>query len=464
MNIRRFLGVILLSFLLFSVFPSRVFAQVPPIIVGANLNAYVPPTGVECNINVPSQYPTIQAGIDAAIDGDTVCVGPGTYNQNVIVGKSIKLSGRGAAQTTINGQITNEVPGYYTVIIAGANNTIIEGFRMNGVGGANNTTVMLTDSSLDGVNLRYNWIVAGDRAIPVREDGASINTLVQNNVLEGNNSLSIGYVGAGDRDNFLNNTFIGTASYALFEASSNNLIEGNAFHINGNSRVRVFAHWTSIINENNLNGNVDNTYLPEGTMNAENNWWGDTDPANNIIGDVDYIPFATSPFLEYPVPVLNQPPVANAGIDQTSNEGVSISFDGSLSTDPDGTGDIISYAWNFGDGATASGQVQFGVTSKYLDSAIIGDVSMNFRAANLEFDATTLTVLVTSNGQATLRGTGTINGSGNYNFLVTGLDGFQDAVRFQIKDQSGTVIYDSQPGAVDTAAPTASVTGQIIVH
>ena len=34
-------------------------------------------------------------------------------------------------------------------------------------------------------------------------------------------------------------------------------------------------------------------------MNAENNWWGDLDPSDSTRGDIDFTPFATSPFSEY---------------------------------------------------------------------------------------------------------------------------------------------------------------------
>jgi len=52
-------------------------------------------------------------------------------------------------------------------------------------------------------------------------------------------------------------------------------------------------------------------------------------------------------------PTGNQPPVANAKGPYTGDEGSSIEFDGSESSDPDGT--IDSYEWDFGDGTSGTG-------------------------------------------------------------------------------------------------------------
>ena len=51
--------------------------------------------------------------------------------------------------------------------------------------------------------------------------------------------------------------------------------------------------------------------------------------------------------------IVGQPPVANAGGPYTGGIGTIISFSGSKSNDPQG--EALTYAWNFGDGATGTG-------------------------------------------------------------------------------------------------------------
>jgi hypothetical protein len=51
------------------------------------------------------------------------------------------------------------------------------------------------------------------------------------------------------------------------------------------------------MNFNNIN--TTTVLKVKGTpVSAENNWWGDIDPSNNVSGVVDFTPFATFPFAE----------------------------------------------------------------------------------------------------------------------------------------------------------------------
>lgn len=73
------------------------------------------------------------------------------------------------------------------------------------------------------------------------------------------------------------------------------------------------------------------------------NWWG-----------LD----ATIRYLMY----QNEPPLANAGVDQTVTTGAGVILDGSSSRDPDGS--IVSYEWDLGDGTSSVGRTVTHVYSK----------------------------------------------------------------------------------------------------
>jgi hypothetical protein len=50
---------------------------------------------------VPTAYPTIQSAVDAAQSGDTIAVRPGTYSEQISIGKNLTIVGSGPGTTTI---------------------------------------------------------------------------------------------------------------------------------------------------------------------------------------------------------------------------------------------------------------------------------------------------------------------------------------------------------------------------
>lgn len=98
-----------------------------------------------------------------------------------------------------------------------------------------------------------------------------------------------------------------------------------------------------------------------------------------------------------------------------------------------------------------------------------GDVARGsrfiLRADGLRFEASQIDSMVVSGSQANVMGTGRVERSRtSYRFLVTLLDGRGrsrvDRVRVRIwKAATGAVLYDSQPGAADDAAPTTRLGG-----
>ena len=93
------------------------------------------PTGAV--LHVPGDYPTIQAAILTASDGDEVLVSPGVYPENVSFrGKAIRVrSLAGPEVTTIDGSYTTAGPDSGSVVrfVDGEDaNAILESFTLTG--------------------------------------------------------------------------------------------------------------------------------------------------------------------------------------------------------------------------------------------------------------------------------------------------------------------------------------------
>lgn len=118
-------------------------------------------------------------------------------------------------------------------------------------------------------------------------------------------------------------------------------------------------------------------------------------------------------------------------------------------------------------------RASFGFVSKYLKGATVptGETEFQFKVAGLNFHSESYEWLVVAGARAQYKGTGTINGTGNFGFLLTAIDGDLNGgggtERFRIKiwdkDAGDLVVYDNQLGAEDGADPTTVLGGGSIV-
>jgi sugar lactone lactonase YvrE len=120
------------------------------------------------------------------------------------------------------------------------------------------------------------------------------------------------------------------------------------------------------------------------------------------------------------------------------------------------------------------GKANFGFVSKYKKGATTptGQTEFQFQIANLNFRSSSYEWLVIAGARAKFKGTGIINGSGDYGFLLTAIDGQkpagggQDKFRIKIYDKNtDAILYDNQMGKDDLGNDaTALRGGSIIIH
>jgi hypothetical protein len=121
-----------------------------------------------------------------------------------------------------------------------------------------------------------------------------------------------------------------------------------------------------------------------------------------------------------------------------------------------------------------TGKATFGFVAKYLKGKSVpaGETEFQFHVAGLNFNSTSYQWLVIAGAKAQYKGYGTINGSGDYGFILSAIDGQikggggGDRFRIKIWDKAtNQVIYDNQMGSADDAAPATPISGgSIVIH
>jgi PKD repeat protein len=197
------------------------------------------------------------------------------------------------------------------------------------------------------------------------------------------------------------------------------------------------------------------------------NWdWGD-DSSDTVNG-------ATSPASaghSYADPGVYQVTVTVSGADGSASATLAEYV---VIYDPDGGfvtggGWIDSPAGAYAADPDLTGKANFGFNSKYKKGASVpdGNTNFQFQAGDLHFQSTSYDWLVVAGqDRAKFKGEGTINGEGEYGFMLTATDGSPDTFRIKTwVKETEVVVYDNQMGVPDDDyAGTELGGGNIKVH
>jgi streptogramin lyase len=141
-----------------------------------------------------------------------------------------------------------------------------------------------------------------------------------------------------------------------------------------------------------------------------------------------------------------------------------------------GGGSIDSPIGAYRSDPTLTGKATFGFVAKYQKGATVpvGQTEFRFQAGGFNFHSTSYQWFVVAGAKAQFKGVGTVNGQGEYAFLLTATDGQVaggggvDKLRIKVWEKaSGTVVYDNAPSLsddIDAVDPQAISRGSIVIH
>jgi hypothetical protein len=157
--------------------------------------------------------------------------------------------------------------------------------------------------------------------------------------------------------------------------------------------------------------------------------------------------------------------VYNVTITVTDKDGASagseivqiVIFEPVLTGNVTGGGWIDSPAGAFPANPLLTGKATFGFVSKYQKGVPEGKTQFVVHAAEFNFRSTSYDMLVVNEGGASaqFKGSGTVNGTAGYTFMIWITDGSPDRFRIKIWGPTGGYVYDSGD---------CEVQGSIVIH
>ena len=251
--------------------------------------------GIKGTLYVPLEYTSIQDAINEAMEGETIEVDSGIYNESITIDKKLELIG-------LDSPVINAEPNYMDVVRISADDCVIDGFEITGgstglaVYLCNNCTIrnnIISSNDDTGIHISEslnntisnNEIINNDRGLYISYSGGSV---LRQNVMAGNN-YNFEIYGDYNQDIDTTNTVNGKSIYYLtgqdnvvIDSSSNagclylidcsNMtVRGLALSNNGTALTLINTDFSNIEDVNATNNNEGIVLRESGNNHLTNN-------------------------------------------------------------------------------------------------------------------------------------------------------------------------------------------------
>lgn len=205
-------------------------------------------------IVVPDEYSSIQEAIDAASEGDIIYVKSGTYNETILINKTLSLMGENKETTIINGYNKDPV-----VLIRKDNVKVTKLTILNGDTPSPSSQNFPWSTRLAGVHLLSvsNCSIVNNN---IANSGCGIwlydsknNQLFENNITNNSNGI---LVDASSQNSLTKNTIKGGFYGIRLHGSPNNKLRNNSI-LDTHAKLDITGSLLSHINDVDVSNTVD---------------------------------------------------------------------------------------------------------------------------------------------------------------------------------------------------------------